>query len=248
MTIFRESFAVINGSKLLTALLPMKAHSARVTSKNFRMIAGKPLFRWILDTLCETPEIDKVVINTDARGILADTGLKDGDYGGRVVLRDRKPEICGDFVSMNSVIADDVNNVASDYYLMTHTTNPVLSAKTIRKMIGVFLAAEASGNADSLFTVTRRQARFYTPEGAPINHDPNNLIRTQDLSSYMEENSVCYLFTSNSFARTDARIGDRPILFETPRLESVDIDEQSDWFMAESLLLRVAAGELLPDD
>jgi len=238
---------VINGSKRLTALLPMKAHSARVTSKNFRMIAGKPLFRWILDALCATPEIDQVVINTDARGILADNGLKNGDYAGKALIRDRKPEICGDFVSMNLVLADDIANVASDYYLMTHTTNPLLRIETIRRMIAEFVSAEASGKADSLFSVTRRQTRFYAPDGAPINHDPKNLVRTQDLPPYLEENSVCYLFTATSFAKTDARIGEKPILFETPRLESVDIDEQSDWFMAESLLLRVAAGETLPE-
>lgn len=239
---------MIKGSKRLTALLPMKAHSARVTSKNFRLIAGKPLFRWILDTLCDTPEIDRVVINTDARGILANNGLADGDYDGKVMIRDRKPEICGDFVSMNLVLADDIANVSSDYYLMTHTTNPLLSAATIRSMIEAFTKAEDKGEADSLFTVTRRQTRFYTLEGAPINHDPKNLIRTQDLPPFMEENSVCYLFTGDSFAKTNARIGEKPALFETPRLESVDIDEQSDWFMAESLLLRVAAGEPLPQD
>lgn len=212
------------------------------------MIAGKPLFRWILDSLCETPEIDKVVINTDARGLLAENGLKSDDYAGKVMIRDRKPQICGDFVSMNLVLADDIANVPSDFYLMTHTTNPLLRGATIRKMIEAFVAAEAKGAADSLFTVTRRQTRFYTPEGDPINHDPKNLIRTQDLPPYMEENSVCYLFTAGSFATSDARIGGKPILYETPRLESVDIDEKSDWFMAESLLMRVAAGETLPED
>ena len=59
------------------ALLPMKAHSERVTGKNFRIFAGKPLFRWILDTLLEIEEIDQVVINTDARDILAENGLTD---------------------------------------------------------------------------------------------------------------------------------------------------------------------------
>lgn len=236
------------GSKRLTALLPMKAHSARVTSKNFRNIAGKPLFRWILDALAATPEIDRVVINTDARAILADNGLNDGDYDGRVMIRDRKEEICGDFVSMNLVLADDIAEVASDYYLMTHTTNPLLQIATIRKMIALYSEAEAAGKADSLFTVNRFQTRFYTPEGAPINHDPANLIRTQDLPPYLEENSVCYLFTGASFAKTEARIGEKPILFETPRLESVDIDEKSDWFIAESLLMRLAAGEELPAD
>lgn len=238
---------MINGSKRLVALLPMKAHSARVTSKNFRMIAGKPLFRWILDTLCAVPEIDAVAINTDARAILADNGLKAGDAGGKVMIRDRKAELCGDFTSMNLILADDVAAVASDYYLMTHTTNPLLSAGTIGRMIDAFIAGETAGR-DSLFAVTRRQTRFYTPQGAPINHDPGNLIRTQDLPPYMEENSVAYLFTARSFAATGARIGERPLLFETPRLESVDIDEPSDWFMAESLLMRVAAGEILPGD
>lgn len=230
----------------LVALLPMKAHSARVKSKNFRMIAGKPLFRWILDTLLSVEEIERVVINTDARDILAENGLVDGEAGGRVMIRDRKPEICGDFVSMNLVLGDDVANVASQAYLMTHTTNPLLSAATIRDMLGRYRAGVEAGTADSLFTVTQRQTRFYTPDGAPINHDPNNLIRTQDLPPYMEENSVGYLFSAPSFASTGARIGRKPILYTTPALESVDIDEPSDWFMAESLLMRVAAGEALP--
>jgi CMP-N-acetylneuraminic acid synthetase len=100
----------------------MKANSERVKGKNFRDFCGKPLFRWILDTLLEVEEIDQVIINTDARQILADNGLTDTD---RITIRDRKPEISGDMVSMNLVLADDVANVAADVYLMTHTTNPI---------------------------------------------------------------------------------------------------------------------------
>ena len=80
------------------ALLPMKAHSERVSGKNFRPLAGKPLFRWILDTLLAVPAIDCVVINTDARDILADNGLVDSE---RVLIRDRRPEICGDLIDQN---------------------------------------------------------------------------------------------------------------------------------------------------
>ena len=237
---------MLNG-KRLTALLPMKAHSARVKSKNFRHIAGKPLFQWILDTLLNVPQIDRIVINTDAREILAENGLIDGQSGGRVMVRDRKPEIRGDFVSMNLVLADDIENVASDYYLMTHTTNPLLTSATIETMLATFLKGAEAGEADSLFTVNQMHTRFYTTVGAPINHDPDNLLRTQDLPAYMEENSVCYLFSPESFAQTQARIGRAPILFPTPKLESVDIDEPADWFIAESLLQRVAAGESLPE-
>ena len=83
----------------------MKANSERVRGKNFREFCGKPLFRWMLDTLLAVEEIDQVIINTDAREILAQNGLIDSD---RVTIRDRKPEICGDFVSMNLVIGDDI--------------------------------------------------------------------------------------------------------------------------------------------
>jgi len=221
----------------------MKAHSARVTSKNFRTIAGKPLFRWILDTLADTEEIDRIVINTDARAILADNGLASGDYGGKILIRDRKAEICGDFVSMNLVLDDDINNVESDYYFMTHTTNPLLGKSTLSAMFTEFLEKEERTKADSLFTVNRHQTRFYTPDGDAINHDPKNLIRTQDLPPYLEENSVGYLFSSASFRKTGARIGERPVMFETPPLESVDIDEPADWYLAESLLMRIAAGD-----
>ena len=119
-------------SQKVVALLPMKANSERVKGKNFRQFNKKPLFRWILDTLLEVAEIDQVVINTDARHILAENGLTDSE---RVMIRDRKPEIYGDMVSMNLVLADDVKNVDADIYLMTHTTNPLIRADTIRRAL-----------------------------------------------------------------------------------------------------------------
>lgn len=207
----------------------MKANSERVRGKNFREFCGKPLFRWMLDTLLEVEEIDKVVINTDARRILADNGLVET---ARVQIRDRRPEICGDFVSMNQVIADDIENVAADIYLMTHTTNPMMSAATVRQAIAAFAEARADGRADSLFTVDKVQTRFYRADGSPVNHDPNNLLRTQDLEPWYEENSNLYIFTRESFARTNARIGARPLMFEGPPFESIDIDTPQDWDLA----------------
>lgn len=213
----------------VVALLPMKANSERVRGKNFREFCGKPLFRWILDTLLEVEEIDQVIINTDARAILADNGLVDSD---RVTIRDRKPEICGDFVSMNLVIADDLANVDADVYLMTHTTNPLMSADTIRKALAAFRQAQAAGTADSLFTVDKIQTRFYRADCSPVNHDPDNLVRTQDLEPWYEENSNLYIFTRESFARTKARIGRQPMMHEGPFFESIDIDTPDDWDFA----------------
>ena len=216
-------------SNRIVALLPMKANSVRVKGKNFRDFCGKPLFRWILDTLLAVEEIDQIIINTDARHILAQNGLVDTD---RITIRDRKPEICGDHVSMNLVLADDVANVPADLYLMTHTTNPLMSAVTIRKAIEAFQQAQATVKADSLFTVDKVQTRFYRANCSPVNHDPDNLIPTQNLEPWFEENSNLYIFTGSSFAKTKARIGKQPMMYEAPAFESIDIDTPSDWDFA----------------
>ena len=219
------------------ALLPMKAHSARVSGKNFRQFAGKPLFRWILDSLLEVEDIDAVIINTDAREILAENGLADGYADGRVLIRDRKTEICGDFVSMNLVLADDIAAIEADSYVMTHTTNPLLSSATIAEALRQYQAKAKNGQADSLFTVNKIQTRFYRADGSAINHDPDNLIRTQDLEPWFEENSNLYIFSRDSFAKTQARIGEQPMMFETPPMESLDIDDQPQWDQAEAVAL-----------
>jgi CMP-N-acetylneuraminic acid synthetase len=211
------------------ALLPMKANSQRVKGKNFKNFCGRPLFRWVLDTLLSVQAIDLIVINTDAREILAENGLVETD---RVNIRDRKLEICGDHVSMNRVIADDLSNVPADVYLMTHTTNPLLSAVTIEKALKQFLDAKSVSRADSLFTVDKVQTRFYRANASPVNHDPDNLIPTQELEPWYEENSNLYIFTRESFSSTGARIGKRPLMYQGPIFESIDIDTPDDWDFA----------------
>ncbi len=214
----------------LSALLPMKAHSQRVQGKNFRSFLGKPLFHWILDTLLAVEAIDRIVINTDAEDLLMKNGLRVHD---KILLRQRKPALCGDFVSMNKVLQDDVENVESELFLMTHSTNPLVSQKTIEMALGTFLAKWLNKECDSLFSVNKLQTRFYRADASPVNHDPANLIRTQDLEPWYEENSNLYIFSKESFLQTQARIGAKPMLFEVPRLESIDIDDQESWDLAE---------------
>lgn len=228
------------GKKKIVALLPIKARSERISGKNFRSFAGKPLFKWILEALLSVDEIDNVVINTDARQQLIDNGLVES---GRILIRDRDSELCGDLVSMNLIISNDVNNVPADVYLMTHATNPLLSKETISSALEQFI--KESGQYDSLFTVNKVQSRFYKKDLTAVNHDPENLVRTQDLEPWYEENSCLYLFTKNSFQKTKARIGEKPLMFEIPKLESVDIDEPDDWEKAEALALyRLERGEI----
>ena len=219
------------------ALLPIKAHSERLPNKNFRCLAGKPLFQWILSSLLSVKDIDVVVINTDARDELRAHGLEEQP---RIVIRDRRMDLCGDFVSMNHVLRDDVDAVHADEYVMTHATNPLISASTIKRALEAYRSRKAG--VDSLFSVNKVQKRFYRRDLSAINHDPDELVRTQDLELWYEENSCLYIFGRESFQSEGRRIGTTPMIFETPVPESVDIDDYDDWYIAESLLERRISG------
>lgn len=223
----------------VVALLPMKANSERVKGKNFKLLAGKPLFQWILDALLSSGNIDQVVINTDAKGILLKNGLLESD---KVIIRERKPELCGDLVSMNLILADDIEAIPADTYIMTHTTNPLISSTTITKALAQY--HKNLKHNDSLFSVNKIQTRFYREDMSPVNHDPDKLIRTQDLEPWFEENSCLFIFNAKSFAKTNARIGKTPQMYVTPALESVDIDEPEDWEMACALAERIVEKEI----
>jgi CMP-N-acetylneuraminic acid synthetase len=123
---------------------------------------------------------------------------------------------------------------------MTHTTNPMLTSATIAAALARYRDAVAAGTGDSLFNVNRVQSRFYRADGSAVNHDPANLIQTQDLEPWFEENSNLYIFSGGSFAGTRARIGAMPVMFETPKLESVDIDTETDWTLAECVAMLMA--------
>ncbi len=136
---------------------------------------------------------------------------------------------------MNDVLLNSISQVDADYYLQTHSTNPLLRAATIEAAVDEFTARR--GLYDSLFSVTRLQTRLWDELTLPVNHNPNILLRTQDLPPIYEENSCMYIFSRDVLEENHNRIGKRPLMFETDRYEAVDIDEEIDFQLAEQLYL-----------
>ena len=91
----------------------------------------------------------------------------------------------------------------SEFYLQTHSTNPLLTGETLQRAIRTFFDSYPSH--DSLFGVTRVQTRFWDTHGRAVNHDPDTLLRTQDLPPLFEENSCIYIFRGR-----DAQGGAQP--------------------------------------
>jgi CMP-N-acetylneuraminic acid synthetase len=216
----------------IAALVPMRHHSQRVPGKNYRPLAGRPLFHHILETLSAVREITEIAVDTDSDIVME--GLRQHFPNVRIIPR---PEhLRPDDVPMNDILIHDMGMVDADYYLQTHTTNPLLRAGTIVRAIRTFL--EAQPMYDSLFSVTRWQTRLYDQSGRALNHDPAALIRTQDLPPVYEENSCLYIFTRANVVKRRHRIGERPFLFEIDSAEAWDIDDELDFAICEFLMGR----------
>ncbi len=214
----------------IVALVPMRHHSQRIPGKNYRPLAGKPLYQYIISSLLACPEIIQVVVDTDSPPIME--GLR-ANFPSVKVL-ERPERLRADAVSMNQVLEYDTSQVEADYYLQTHSTNPLLRSATISQAVRTLLANQPK--FDSLFSVTRRQVRLYDQQGHAINHDPAVLIQTQDLPPVYEENSCIYIFSRPSLLAHHHRIGERPYLFEVDAAEAWDIDEQLDFSITEFLM------------
>jgi CMP-N-acetylneuraminic acid synthetase len=207
----------------IVALVPMRHHSQRVHGKNFRLLAGKPLYQHIIRTLLSVPEISTVIVDTDSEPVM--DGLQ-RDFP-RVVILSRPENLSADAISMNEILLYDTSQVEADFYLQTHSTNPLLRPETISNAVRTFLANYPV--YDSLFSVTRLHTRLYDQHGHALNHDPNILLQTQDLPPVYEENSCMYIFTRENLERRHNRLGERPLLFEMDADEAWDIDEELDF-------------------
>jgi CMP-N-acetylneuraminic acid synthetase len=214
----------------VVALVPMRHHSQRVPGKNYRPLAGKPLFHHIIETLLEVVEVDEVVVNTDSPDVV--TGLAEHFPSVQVIFRPE--DLRADDVPMNEILVYDTSQVKADFYLQTHSTNPLLRSETISSAIQTLLASYPT--YDSLFSVTRLQSRLWDQLGRAINHNPAILLQTQDLPPVYEENSCLYIFTHQTLVERRNRLGERPMMFEIDTAEALDIDEELDFALAEFLM------------
>lgn len=213
----------------VVALLPMKGNSERVPNKNLKLFNGKPLFFHVLASLQESHYVSQIIVNTDSEEI----AVKAKTFS-KVVIHERPDAICGDFVSMNDIISHDLSKVEAEHFIQTHSTNPLLTTSSIDK--GVELYFQELENKNSVFSVTKLQTRLYKEGSVPLNHNPEELLRTQDLEPLYEENSNFFIFSKFSFKEAgNKRIGKSPLMFELNKLEALDIDEPEDFILAEAV-------------
>ncbi|MBP1703774.1 MAG: acylneuraminate cytidylyltransferase family protein [Chloroflexi bacterium] len=214
----------------IAALVPMRHHSQRVVGKNFRPLAGMPLYQHIITSLLACSEISQVVVDTDSPEI--QSGLQ--HKFPQVVVIERPEHLRADTVPMNEILIHDTSLVEADLFLQTHSTNPLLRSETISRAIQALVSSYPA--YDSLFSVTRLQTRLWDQLGRAINHNPAVLLQTQDLPPIYEENSCIYIFTRHNLLSRRNRLGERPMMFEIDADEAWDIDEELDFLICDLLV------------
>lgn len=206
------------------AIVPMKLNNRRLPQKNTKSFAnGKPLCYYILSTLQTVSSVDEVYVycsNPDIQNFIP-SGVK--------YLR-RSESLDQDTTKMNEVLQCFAADVPADVYVMTHTTAPFISKESIEKGLN----AVVNGEYDSAFAAKKLQD-FLWKDGIPFNYVLDNIPRTQDLEPIYEETSGFYIYRASVMTKFNRRIGNKPYIVEVGEIESIDIDEQEDFEIAEAI-------------
>jgi CMP-N-acetylneuraminic acid synthetase len=220
----------MNNRNKVTGLIFMKGYSERVPKKNLKILNGKPLFHWVMDALSHSKLINEIIIDTDSEEI-AESATSNYD----VTIHMRPIHLLDiHHNEANQIIEYDIGLSESEYFLQTHSTNPLLTTESIDKAIDVYFDKEYEYN--SLMSVTEVYKRFYFSNGIPVNHDPDNVRKTQNMLPLYEENSSLYLFSKSSFVERNNRVGSKSQFFPISPSEAIDIDNPIDFEIVEALM------------
>ena len=219
----------------VVAVVPMRHNSERVPGKNYRHLGGVPLYHHVVRALLAVPKISMVVIDTDSDFIIEDCAAAFPSV--KILLR---PEHLRDGgTAMNDVLINTLSQIDADVVLQTHSTNPFLKSSTLSRALESYF--DPDREFDSMFSVTRLQARLWSATTEPINHDPSVLLRTQDLDPIYVENSCFFIFTPQLLRARHNRIGSRPLMVEMDHIEALDIDNEEDFALAAAIATSGAA-------
>ena len=209
------------------AFVPIRLNSQRVEGKNLRELGGRPLMAYLLESLAAARNIDKVYVYCSNPAIV--------EYlpeGVEWLQRDER-------LDQNTTLGEEIydaftREVEADIYILAHATSPFIRTATIEQAV----RSVESGEYDSAFSAERVQT-FAWWQGQPLNYSLQHVPRTQDLEPLYVETSAFFVFRAEVWREQHRRIGQKPYMAVTDRIESMDIDDPDDFLLAETI---VAAG------
>ena len=208
----------------VVAFVPIRLNSKRVVGKNLKMLGGKPLMQYILETLVKVNNIDEVYVYCSSEEVIP--YLPQG-----VKFLKRSTALDGDETLGKEIYEAFVKDVDADVYMLAHTTSPFIKAGTIENAIDKVV----NGGHDSSFSAQKIQT-FTWFNGKPLNYSLKEIPRTQTIEPVYVETSAFYIFRREVWTEMGQRIGNTPHMAIIDQIEGIDIDYPEDFEFASKVV------------
>ena len=213
------------------AWVPIKLNNQRLPGKNTKLLGGKPLCQYMLETLTKINAIDEIYVYCSDDAILPYL-----PEGVRFLKRDRRLD--GAMVGHYEIVESFLNEVDADIYLNAHVTNPFVKQESIE----CGLAKVLSGEHDSAHTVQRLNKPLWY-RGEPFNFTRTKMFRNQDIEPMFIDMNLC-IYKREVFTEQHSRYGKKPFFIEINEIEAIDIDYPEDLMLAEAMYQAFLKGDV----
>ena len=214
----------------IIALIPLRGGSKSIPNKNLKIIAGKPLFSWVLEAALKCLYINSVYVSTDSVEI---SDLVNNLYFDANVIS-RPAEYATDESSTESVMLHFLSQIDFDVLVTIQATSPLLLAEDLNGAIAQF----KSQKLDSSLSAVRTKRFFWNNDYTPINYDPLHRPRRQEFHGTLMENGAFYITRREILEHYQSRLAGKIGIYEMDESTAVEIDEPDDWGRVERLLMK----------
>jgi N-acylneuraminate cytidylyltransferase len=214
----------------IKAIIPVRAGSIRVKNKNNKPFAGKNLLLIKIEQLLRIKEIDEVCVNSESEEM-----LELAKKAGATPVK-RLEKFSTNECSINDVWEHMADNIECEHVIYTNATNPLVKDETYKKCIEKYFSLSSNM---SLNTVTAIK-EFLWMKNKPINYDPYNQPRSQDLPEVFHPNFAINIIKKDIMKKTKSIISSNFFPYYLDKIESVDIDDEHDFLIAELLYKETA--------
>jgi YrbI family 3-deoxy-D-manno-octulosonate 8-phosphate phosphatase len=215
---------------MILALVPLRGGSKSIPHKNIKVIAGKPLCAWTLESANRSGVFDKIVVSTDSdeiANVVQNLGLNI-----QVIMR--PGELATDTASTESVMVHIMERINFDVLFTIQATSPLVTPQDFNKAFQKF----KEEGLDSLVTGVRVKRFFWDQDGIPINYNPLNRPMRQDFKGIIMENGAFYITKRDILKQFGCRLGGKIGIYEMHKDTAIEVDEPSDWEMVEKQLVK----------